>query len=560
VSAKYTIQSLLQETLEEMISSENILSLDNTPPIHVERPKNPEHGDYSCNLAFQLAPQLKKSPQVIGELIISILNNRLNKNFIESVTFHPPGFINFKLTKTWIATQVNLINDEGILFGNSNLGKQKKVQVEFVSVNPTGPIHVGHLRGAVYGSALANILKAAGYEVETEYYINDAGTQIDNFSLSIFVRYKELYGETNEFPKEGYHGEYIKDLALLVSSQLGDKLLKLSQVEACSKILSISLTEVLNLIKSDMTEMNVTYDNWFSERSLYESQAFDRIMELLKSANLTKKKDGAIWFLSSNFGDDKDKVLIRKNGTPTYFASDVAYHWNKFNERHFDWVIDIWGADHHGHVPFMNAILKALNIPHNKLSILLYQLVTLKRNNETVRVSKRTGNVITLKELINEVGTDPCRYFFLSRAPDTQMDFDIHLAKQQSNENPVYYIQYAYARCSSVLGKAAAMSIDFNNADVSLLNSEKELSLIQKMLDLPELIEMMSLKIEPHKLPHYTLELAGKLHLFYETCRIITSIEKDIPLMKSRLKLTNACAIVLKKCLQLMEMKAPNEM
>ncbi len=543
-----------------MISSENILSLDNTPPIHVERPKNPEHGDYSCNLAFQLAPQLKKSPQVIGELIISILNNRLNKNFIESVTFHPPGFINFKLTKTWIATQVNLINDEGILFGNSNLGKQKKVQVEFVSVNPTGPIHVGHLRGAVYGSALANILKAAGYEVETEYYINDAGTQIDNFSLSIFVRYKELYGETNEFPKEGYHGEYIKDLALLVSSQLGDKLLKLSQVEACSKILSISLTEVLNLIKSDMTEMNVTYDNWFSERSLYESQAFDRIMELLKSANLTKKKDGAIWFLSSNFGDDKDKVLIRKNGTPTYFASDVAYHWNKFNERHFDWVIDIWGADHHGHVPFMNAILKALNIPHNKLSILLYQLVTLKRNNETVRVSKRTGNVITLKELINEVGTDPCRYFFLSRAPDTQMDFDIHLAKQQSNENPVYYIQYAYARCSSVLGKAAAMSIDFNNADVSLLNSEKELSLIQKMLDLPELIEMMSLKIEPHKLPHYTLELAGKLHLFYETCRIITSIEKDIPLMKSRLKLTNACAIVLKKCLQLMEMKAPNEM
>ena len=560
MSAKYTIQSLLQETLEEMISSENILSLDNTPPIHVERPKNPEHGDYSCNLAFQLAPQLKKSPQVIGELIISILNNRLDNQFIDSVTFHSPGFINFKLTKTWIATQVNLINDEGILFGNSNLGKQKKVQVEFVSVNPTGPIHVGHLRGAVYGSALANILKAAGYEVETEYYINDAGTQIDNFSLSIFVRYKELYGETNEFPKEGYHGEYIKDLALLVSSQLGDKLLKLSQVEACSKILSISLTEVLNLIKSDMTEMNVTYDNWFSERSLYESQAFDRIMELLKSANLTKKKDGAIWFLSSNFGDDKDKVLIRKNGTPTYFASDVAYHWNKFNERHFDWVIDIWGADHHGHVPFMNAMLKALNIPHNKLSILLYQLVTLKRNNETVRVSKRTGNVITLKELINEVGTDPCRYFFLSRAPDTQMDFDIQLAKQQSNENPVYYIQYAYARCSSVLGKAATMSIDFKNADVSLLNSEEELSLIQKMLDLPDLIEMMSLKIEPHKLPHYTLELAGKLHLFYETCRIITSIEKDIPLMKSRLKLTNACAIVLKKCLQLMEMKAPNKM
>ena len=493
-------------------------------------------------------------------MIISILNNRLDNQFIDSVTFHSPGFINFKLTKTWIATQVNLINDEGILFGNSNLGKQKKVQVEFVSVNPTGPIHVGHLRGAVYGSALANILKAAGYEVETEYYINDAGTQIDNFSLSIFVRYKELYGETNEFPKEGYHGEYIKDLALLVSSQLGDKLLKLSQVEACSKILSISLTEVLNLIKSDMTEMNVTYDNWFSERSLYESQAFDRIMELLKSANLTKKKDGAIWFLSSNFGDDKDKVLIRKNGTPTYFASDVAYHWNKFNERHFDWVIDIWGADHHGHVPFMNAMLKALNIPHNKLSILLYQLVTLKRNNETVRVSKRTGNVITLKELINEVGTDPCRYFFLSRAPDTQMDFDIQLAKQQSNENPVYYIQYAYARCSSVLGKAATMSIDFKNADVSLLNSEEELSLIQKMLDLPDLIEMMSLKIEPHKLPHYTLELAGKLHLFYETCRIITSIEKDIPLMKSRLKLTNACAIVLKKCLQLMEMKAPNKM
>ena len=309
-----------------------------------------------------------------------------------------------------------------------------------------------------------------------------------------------------------------------------------------------------------MAEVNVTYDNWFSEKSLYESKEFDNIMKSLQSANLIKKKDGAIWFLSSNFGDDKDKVLIRKNGTPTYFASDVAYHWNKFNKRHFDWVIDIWGADHHGHVPFMNAILKALNIPNNKLSILLYQLVTLKRNNETVRVSKRTGDIITLKELINEVGTDPCRYFFLSRAPDTQMDFDIQLAKQESNENPVYYIQYAYARCSSVLRKARDMSIDFNNADVSLLNSKEELSLIQKMLDLPDLIEMMSLKLEPHKLPHYTLELAGKLHWFYESCRIITSLEKDIPLMKSRLKLTNACAIVFKKCLQLMEMNTPSKM
>ena len=560
MSARKTIESLLQETLEEIISSENSLSLNDTPPIHVERPKNPEHGDYSCNLAFQLAPQLKKSPQVIGEMIITILNNHLNKKFIESVTFHPPGFINFKLNKTWIATQVNLINNEGILFGNSNIGKQKKVQVEFVSVNPTGPIHIGHLRGAVYGSALANILKAAGYKVETEYYINDAGTQIDNFCLSIFARYKELYGKTVEFPKDGYHGEYIKDLAQLISSQLGDTLLQLPDNEACSKILPISLTKILNLIKSDMAEVNVTYDNWFSEKSLYESKEFDNIMKSLQSANLIKKKDGAIWFLSSNFGDDKDKVLIRKNGTPTYFASDVAYHWNKFNKRHFDWVIDIWGADHHGHVPFMNAILKALNIPNNKLSKLLYRLVTLKRNNETVRVSKRTGDIITLKELINEVGTDPCRYFFLSRAPDTQMDFDIQLAKQESNENPVYYIQYAYARCSSVLRKARDMSINFNDADVSLLNSKEELSLIQKMLDLPDLIEMMSLKLEPHKLPHYTLELAGKLHWFYESCRIITSLEKDIPLMKSRLKLTNACAIVFKKCLQLMEMNTPSKM
>ena len=407
---------------------------------------------------------------------------------------------------------------------------------------------------------MANILKAAGYKVETEYYINDAGTQIDNFCLSIFARYKELYGKTVEFPKDGYHGEYIKDLAQLISAQLGDTLLQLPENEACSKILPISLTEILNLIKSDMAEVNVTYDNWFSEKSLYESKEFDNIMKSLQSANLIKKKDGAIWFLSSNFGDDKDKVLIRKNGTPTYFASDVAYHWNKFNKRHFDWVIDIWGADHHGHVPFMNAILKALNIPNNKLSILLYQLVTLKRNNETVRVSKRTGDIITLKELINEVGTDPCRYFFLSRAPDTQMDFDIQLAKQESNENPVYYIQYAYARCSSVLRKARDMSIDFNDADVSLLNSKEELSLIQKMLDLPDLIEMMSLKLEPHKLPHYTLELAGKLHWFYESCRIITSLEKDIPLMKSRLKLTNACAIVFKKCLQLMEMNTPSKM
>ena len=558
MSARKTIESLLQETLEEIISSENSLSLNDTPPIHVERPKNPEHGDYSCNLAFQLAPQLKKSPQVIGEMIITILNNHLNKNFIESVTFHPPGFINFKLNKTWIATQVNLINNEGILFGNSNIGKQKKVQVEFVSVNPTGPIHIGHLRGAVYGSALANILKAAGYKVETEYYINDAGTQIDNFCLSIFGRYKELYGKTVEFPKDGYHGEYIKDLAQLISAQLGDTLLQLPENEACSKILPISLTEILNLIKSDMAEVNVTYDNWFSEKSLYESKEFDNIMKSLQSANLIKKKDGAIWFLSSNFGDDKDKVLIRKNGTPTYFASDVAYHWNKFNKRHFDWVIDIWGADHHGHVPFMNAILKALNIPNNKLSILLYQLVTLKRNNETVRVSKRTGDIITLKELINEVGTDPCRYFFLSRAPDTQMDFDIQLAKQESNENPVYYIQYAHARISSILNSVDETKYHEIDLDLSRLIHDAEQNLIKELIQLPDVVLKVCETLEPHHLTQYASQLAAQFHWFYGQCRVI--LDSDDELSLARIELCRATQIVLRKYLSLMAIGAPEHM
>jgi arginyl-tRNA synthetase len=519
------------------------------PDIVIERPQNPEHGDYACALPLKLARMAKMNPMKIGGHIVGLIQCPPGCGKVELV---PPGFINFSLTKGWLTEQVGVVLSAGEEYGNADAGKGKKIQVEFVSVNPTGPLHVGHGRGAVLGSALANILAAAGYTVEREYYVNDAGNQIDLFRRSLYARYCQQLGRDEPLPEGGYVGDYMIDIAKDIVKEKGN--IFLDKPEELGKL---GMAMVIESIKSDCARLGVTFDVWFSEKSLYDGKQYKTAMKLLKDGGVIVEKEGALWFASTNLGEDKDNVLVRSDGTPTYFASDVAYHYNKFIERGFDKVINIWGADHQGHVSRMKAVVGALEIDPSRLEIIISQMVTLKRGDTIVRASKRTGEMITLRELMDEVGPDACRFFFLSRSADSQMDFDMELAKKQSADNPVYYVQYAHARVCSILRKAKDESIKFDKGDVSLLTSEPEIALIRKMLELPEVIEQTAKTLEPHHLPHYSMDLATVFHNFYEQCRVVTD---DKELTKARLQLVDATRIVLARVLHLMEMTAPEKM
>ncbi|MCJ7670220.1 MAG: arginine--tRNA ligase, partial [Dehalococcoidia bacterium] len=442
-------------------------------------------------------------------------------------------------------------------YGDIDLGKGKRVQLEFVSVNPTGPLHVGHGRGAVLGSTLANVLTVSGYAVEKEYYTNDMGNQIDNFGRSLYARYRQCLSKEAAMPPDGYYGNYMIDLAKEIIQEQGDKLLLLPESEAASQLAEVGVAKMLQRIKQDLEPLNVVFDTWFSESSLYQGGQYSRAMELLQSRAYISKKENATWFESSSLGEDKDNVLVRSDGSPTYFASDVAYHYNKFLERKFDWVIDIWGADHQGHVPRMKAVLKALGCDSEQLKVIICQLVTLRRGQEIVKISKRSGDIITLREVIDEVGSDACRFFFLSRSADSQMDFDLELAKRQSADNPVYYVQYAHARIASILRLAEQRGIDCIQGDVSLLTTEPELTLIRCLILLPEIVERVAVTLEPHHLPYYAQDLATVFHSFYKQCRVVS---KDEALTKARLKLVKATQIALAKVLRLMGMAAPEKM
>ena len=519
------------------------------PDVVIERPQNPEHGDYACALPLKLSRIAKMNPMKIGGHIVGLIQCPPGCEKVELV---PPGFINFSLTKGWLTEQVGAILSAGEGYGNTDAGKGKKIQVEFVSVNPTGPLHVGHGRGAVLGSALANVLVAAGYNVEKEYYVNDAGNQIDLFRRSLYARYCQQLGRDELMPEGGYVGDYMIDIAKDIVKEKGK--IFLDKPEELGKL---GMAMVIESIKSDCARLGVTFDVWFSEKSLYDGGQYKKAMKLLKDGGVIVEKEGALWFASTNLGEDKDNVLVRSDGTPTYFASDVAYHYNKFIERKFDKVINIWGADHQGHVSRMKAVMGALEIDPGRLEIIISQMVTLKRGDTIVRASKRTGEMITLRELMDEVGPDACRFFFLSRSADSQMDFDMELAKKQSADNPVYYVQYAHARVCSILRKAKDESIKFGNGDVSLLTSEPEIALIRKMLELPEVIEQTAKTLEPHHLPHYSMDLATVFHNFYEQCRVVTD---DKEMTKARLQLVDATRIVLVRALHLMEMTAPEKM
>ncbi|MDO8715276.1 MAG: arginine--tRNA ligase [Dehalococcoidales bacterium] len=524
------------------------------PEITLEHPQKANFGDYATSFPLKLARSAGVKPMAIAAEIVGQMSPGPE---VESIKVAPPGFINFTLKSEWLHSQVVPILQAGENYGCIDFGKGKRIQVEFVSVNPTGPLHVGHGRGAIFGSTLASVLAASGYTVEREYYINDAGNQMDAFYNSLYVRYKQSLGGEAEMPENGYMGTYMVDLAKEIIAEKGDRYLKLPEPEALAQLGKIGLDRMVARIKTDLELLGVTFDMWFSERSLYDKGQFKTAMDLLRRGGHLAEKENATWFMSTALGEDKDNVVIRGDGSPTYFAADIAYHYNKFIERKFDKVIDIWGADHQGHVARMKAVVGALGISPERLKIIISQMVTLRRGTELVKISKRSGELITLRELVEEVGADACRFFFLQRTPDSQMDFDMELAKKQSSENPVYYVQYAHARIASILRLADERQIDFSNADVSLLTAPAELALIKKLILLPELVETVAATLEPHHLTYYAQDLAAAFHTVYRDCRVVSD---DTCLTNSRLKLMAATKLVLARTLHLLGMAAPEKM
>ena len=550
---KEILADLVTQAAEKAQQSGKLPSVP-LPAATIERPQKPEHGDYASSLPLKLARLMGTNPLNIARQLVELIPATPE---IESITVAPPGFINFILKDNWLTRQVESILEAGESFGNIDLGKDSRIQVEFVSSNPTGPLHVGYGRGAILGSTLADILSAAGYDVQREYYFNDAGSQMDAFNRSLYARYQQCLGTETEVPSDGYHGEYMIDLAREIIAEEGDRFITLSESEAVPQLGSLGTDRLMKQIRIELEMLRVDFDAWFSEQSLYKNGQFDKIMELLRRDGYIAEKEGATWFVSTALGEDKDNVVIRSDGLPTYFAADIAYHYNKFIERHFDRVIDIWGADHQGHVSRLKAAVGALGIDPDRLELIVHQLVTLRRGDEVIRISTRSGDLISLREVLDEVGTDACRYFFLSRSANSQMDFDLELAKKEAPDNPVYYIQYAHARIASILRLAEEKGITYENGDVSLLTTEPELTLIRKLLLLPELIETVCQTLEPHHLTYYAQDLATTFHSFYKQCRVISSNETLTP---ARLKLVAATKTVLARTLHLMGMTAPERM
>ena len=555
------IRRLVSEAVEAA-RSDGVLPLETTPDIQVEHPGNPDHGDFATNLPLRLARATRINPLELAQALVTRVPESPP---VASVEAAPPGFINFRLKDSWLQQQVEVVRQAGAAFGNIPYGGSRRVMIEFVSVNPTGPVHVGHTRGAVLGSALANVLEAAGYEVTREYYVNDAGSQMEAFYRSVLARYRQSYGKDAPMPPNGYMGEYVSELAQEIANAEGERFLSqppgsYEYEQAIREIGDLGREKMVGLIREDLSQIGVEFDNWFSERSLYADGEYDAALGRLREKGYLSQREDALWFNSTMLGDEKDNVVVRSSGEPTYFASDIAYHYNKFVARNYDAVVNIWGADHQGHVPRMKAAVAGLGINPERLTILIAQMVTLKRGSEMVRASKRTGDFVTLRELADEVGSDACRYFFLARTPSTQMEFDLELAKRESSENPVYYVQYAHARNAGILNLARERNIDWSKGDVSRLNDPSELTLVRAMLRLPELVQQMARTLEPHHLAHFTMELAQAFHGFYENCRVISANPEDADVTLARLKLVESAQIVFRRSLELMGMNAPERM
>lgn len=544
----------ITEALNKAIAA-GTLPAGDYPDVALEVPPQKEFGDFASNIAMQSARVAHKAPRIIAQAIV----DGMDYPWLDHAEIAGAGFINFFLKNDVIYDTLKQILAAGDAYGHAPLRQEDTIQVEYVSANPTGPLHVGHGRGAAYGSALVNLLRAAGYNVQAEYYINDAGNQMNNLAASVNARYLELLGKPAEIPENGYHGHDIIETAQAIIDQDGDKYLDMPEAERLELFKDRAYAEKLKVLKRDLAHFNVHYDNWFSERTLHPD-AIQAACKVLEERGKIYEKDGALWLKSTDYGDDKDRVVIRDNGVPTYLAADIAYHKNKY-DRGFKKMINIWGADHHGYVARVKAAMAALGYDVDQLEVLLLQMVSLFRDGKPVKMSKRTGQAITLNELIEEVGTDAARYFFIMRSLDTQLDFDLDLAKSHSNENPVYYIQYAHARIYSIYRQAkeagANLSMDWSDVKWDTLTNEYELELIKKMAAFPEEVQRAARERAPHRIAHFVHELAGMFHTFYNHCRII---QEDKDLEKARLALVTAVRITIANSLAILGVSAPEKM
>ena len=551
------LAKLVSEALDSTQSSGS-LPVGGDVEIKIERPTRAEHGDFSTSLPLALARTMRLAPMQIAEAIAAAIPDH---HMVGAVTHAAPGFVNFTLSTEWLQSQIDVVRSAGDTFGSVDVGVGKSVQVEFVSVNPTGPLHVGHARGAVIGSSLANVLEAAGYEVQREYYVNDAGNQMRVFYDTLYARYMQAAGQDVILPDPAYPGEYLQDLAADLLKDLGDGAVSKEKSEAIAELAPESLKRTLEQIRGVLDLLGVSYDQWFHESTLLSTGRFDKVLNLLEDADLIVERDGAKWFAATKLGLEEDTVVIRSGeGGPTYFGTDIAYHHEKFLERSFDRVINVWGADHHGHVARMHAILKAFDLDPGRLTIILNQIVNFKNEGESLKFSKRNNVIVTIEELLEEVGSDACRFTFLSRSPESHMEFDLGLAKKQSSENPVYYVQYGHARMAAVLRTAAEREITYETADLSLLVHDRELELIRKIIELPAIVERSAERKEPHHLPHYAMELSRSLQKFYEDCRVVSSEKSDLEISRARLQLVEAAKIALSRTLTLMGMSSPDRM
>ena len=551
------IKDILTKAIEEAALSairDGVFPEAELPDIVLEVPPKKELGDFATNIAMQSARAFRKNPRLIAQE----LTQRIQGDWLERIEIAGPGFINFYLKSNVIYDGLAALMKKGEAFGQLPAKDMKPVQVEYVSANPTGPLHVGHGRGAAAGSALVNVMRAAGYPVTSEYYINDAGNQINNLARSVNHRYLELLGraEEKDFPENGYHGADIIDTAQRIIKKDGDKYLDMSEDERMGIFKELALKEKLAALKEDLEAFNCRFDVWYSERTLHPDKVQDACKFLQENGNIYEK-DGALWLKSTAYGDDKDRVVIRDSGEPTYLAADIAYHRDKF-ARGFGKVINIWGADHHGYICRVKSAVKALGYNPDDLDVLLLQMVRLLRGGELVKLSKRTGQTVTLAELIEEVGTDAARYFFIMRSMDSQLDFDLDLAKSRSNENPVYYIQYAHARICSIFRQAAENNLQVGEApELSLLTDDTEIAIINKLQKYEEEIERAAAEYAPQRIARYAYELAGCFHSFYNQCRILGVEDK---LAEARLALVTVTAHAIRHALGILGVSAPERM
>ncbi|MDO3413144.1 arginine--tRNA ligase [Saccharibacillus sp. CPCC 101409] len=551
------LENTVKEAVAAAIAKSGLVSEADIPGIALEVPKDKSHGDLSTNAAMQLTRIAKKNPRMIAEAIIENLDRE--GAGIERAEIAGPGFINFTLNKSYLYPVVGTIHAQGGNYGRVEDGKGKKVQLEFVSANPTGSLHLGHARGAAVGDALCNLLDFAGYRVTREYYINDAGNQVTNLCVSIEARYRQELGQDAEMPEDGYHGEDIKGFAKELVQLEGDRLLSMSQGERMEYLRTYGLEKEMQKIRRDLDRFRVHFDVFFSETSLYENgQVLDALDEL-RGRGEVYEQDGATWLRTTTYGDDKDRVLIKNDGTYTYLTPDIAYHRDKY-ARGFDKVMNIWGADHHGYIPRMKAAMQGLGNDPDKLIVLIAQMVSLFQGGEKVKMSKRTGKAVTMEDLMDEVGVDAMRYFFTMRGMDSHLDFDMDLAVSTSNENPVFYVQYAHARICSIFRQAEEQSVavlPLQQVDLGKLTAPHEYDLLRKLGELPEEIRIAADGYAPHRLVRYVYEVAAMLHSYYKAERFIT---EDAALTQARLALLDATRTVIANVLRLIGVSAPERM